>query len=550
MQLTGITSPISTLLPACLAVLASCVTPAPPDAAAAPVAVAKPKVASVPKVADLCIMRSRTVCALLEDGRVTCAQIVEDRFFRPPLAGITGAVEIACGEHSICARDAAGAITCLDQFGELHRLDSLAKSRALAPDCAVAQDGALFCWDESLEISLRSVPRVYADKLHDLQRVTVVDYRGDGCALKRDGELWCWLGVLPKIVAELEHPEDVRELKLDDNGNVCWRGAGEWSCTDGQSEPWPGFKCDYRACTCAFQGGRCITHYTEIPESMTVHDVVLYDDPCVVDRLGRLLCQRGDQPPYELSLPLTDETSARYEPFVPPPPDPDPLPNPELSDCPKAVVVSNRVCEHFSEPGGPLHCRKGQSRCQRYCALDSVSHSTCEPDGFVIISAGGGSSFDTYNLVYVDGSRVSLGPRLEMEAVDWAPGASRTAPTTFELEKTLEGGSTYYLTDHQLSAVMVCGLVDDRPACSLPIARDWRLESVVWDEDNGEETDRESIHYQADVAVTSTDVSVTVRAGKRHASSSHNYAVGTRILPTGTHSLASLLDQPFVDLPE
>jgi hypothetical protein len=511
-------STLIALLPS-LAVLASCVQQkVSPNTAPTPAAVAEPKAPSVPKVADLCVARSATVCALLEDGRVSCAQIHGDRVFEPPLAGITKAVELACGEHSICARDGAGSITCIDEFGELHLLDSLAQSRSLAPDCAVAQDGAAFCWDENMEVSYRDIPDGYRDKLRDLQRLILATHHGfRGCALKRDGELWCWDSHhSPKLVAKIDRPEDIRELKLldDEKNGVCWRGAGEWLCTDGQSE-------------------------------------VMLHEPCVVDRLGRVLCQLGKHPPDEFSLPLTDETSARYEPLVPPPPDLQPLPDPGLSDCPKEVVVSNRVCEHFSAPGGRLECSKGEVHCPRNCSVNSASHDDCEPDGFVVVDSSAGGDGRMRHVVHADGAQVWLGPRLAMDPLDAVPGADKTAPTLIELHEQIEDGHTYYETQHELTAVMICGLAEGRPVCSLPIARDWRLESVEWDdEDSGKEIDRESIHYRADMTVTSTDVKITVRAGKRHANSSNTYVGHVRVLPAGTHALASLLDQRFVDLPE
>ena len=88
----------------------------------APASTERAAPANGPAVVDLCrsYLADAPVCALLGDGRVTCAHVQAERF-EPPLAGIREAVEIACGELGVCIREASGVVTCLDAAGELRK---------------------------------------------------------------------------------------------------------------------------------------------------------------------------------------------------------------------------------------------------------------------------------------------------------------------------------------------------------------------------------------------------------------------------------------------
>jgi hypothetical protein len=544
-----------------LLVLASCVERAPTASAPTPEPTA-PASARAPKIVDMCAHASNDpICVLRDDGRVSCAHI-DDHEFAPPLAGIEQAVEIACGKHSICAREADGSITCLDDQGELRQLDSLAQSRSLAPDCAVSQAGELHCWDERWEPTVRTFPRLSAALDHDaldLQRVPKTSGI-HACALRRDGKLWCWEEMAkydqkdPIVVADLSPAERIRELRIKPSG-VCWRGAGAWSCTEG-TQLYNG-NCEDRVCdVCEFSRGYCFPRGPDdqerpLDESKTVRDVVLSDGRCVVDLLDRVWCQSWNYVPvHELTLPVTSETTAKLEPVErqPPTPDPDPLPDPALSECPAATRITNRVCEHFTEPGGPLACTPDSERCRRDCVITmaTTDEGYCEPEGFVVVDIHRGPGY----VVYVDAPQVWIGPQLDLQKLEDMNGL----PTVIELNEAGDDEGTHFTMGYELSSVILCDLVEGRPRCSSPIATDWSYEEIVTEdydqETYGQVISEERIHYQADVTIVGADAKVKVRAGKRHADTEHRNVAGTRVLRSGSHPLAELLDQQFVYLPE
>jgi hypothetical protein len=510
---------------ASLVMLASCSKPEPSEAtpwpATTPAPAPVPAAPSVPKLVDLCVHAvHELVCVLRDDGRVSCAR-VEAEQFPPPLAGITQGVEISCGMHSVCVRERNGAVTCLDNAGELRRLESLGPARSLARDCAVDKDGKVQCWTEDWQISPSVIP---SELGQDFQRALI--WSEGGCVLQRDGELWCWNqldSVVPQLQAKVGEAGDIEELKLLSK-RACWRRAGAWQCSDGKP-PNEGLECDHSLCTCSFTFGYCTPpkQGIAVDESMTVRDVVLRDRTCVADQRGRVWCQSWSTSViHEIALPLTSETSARLEPLVKPP-----APKPK---CPAAEEVSSRVCEHLG----------AQS-----CGFGSESYWMCEPDGFAIIFAKSERS-ETEYLAYVDGTRVWLGPSVTMPVQTMRDDEP---PTVIDLHVFEEDTPRYYEVQHELSASLVCDLVEGQPACSMPIVRDWKFEDREFDDD-GEVTSSESIRYQAEVIVTSTNVKVKVVSGKANAGSKHRSAAGTQILESGNYPLKTLLDQRFVQLPE
>lgn len=543
-------------------VLAACSgrSSAPPTRAAAPAAV---PIATTPKIVDLCHgpEEDSPACVLFDDGRVACAH-VQSTQAPPPLAGISEAVEIACGAHSACARDVRGSVTCVDAEGELWSPDpQLGGARTLAPDCAVTEAGSLVCWNWTKKPKpqnfglLAALLELDDGYLLDIQRAGL--YQGDpsdGCVLRRNGDLWCWGRVtsegerMPTLLANLGRAEDIRELRAD-RWQICWRGLGPWQCTNGENQPQNPFECDHQLCTCQFSNGTCISDANSsasADEDMRVADVVLHDGRCVVDALGRVWCQAWPElPPHELRLSYEGE-SARLEPFEgeAPVPELSPLPDPAASDCPAAVAASNRACKLLSSPGQPLACEPGKRRCVRECQLDSISAEVCEPDGFELISAHGTTIPATF-LIYADGSKVWLGPQLRLEVAE-----ARVDGGLSELEQLLDEDeqTPWYDSTHYIDAVTLCGLVAGRPACSAPLVRELTYSYVDWDED-GVEVNSESLRYRAELTITSAGVEVVVREG-RHDMLVEPYNAGARLLRGGSHGLATLLDQPFVALDE
>jgi hypothetical protein len=282
---------------------------------------------------------------------------------------------------------------------------------------------------------------------------------------------------------------------------------------------------------------------TQIPdwlrnEDATVKDVVLADGKCVVDQLDRVWCQsEEDGPVHELVLPQTHETISRFEP------------DPKRSACPEAIRVGNRVCEHFTDTVGLPACKAGAPPCPRWCTVTRTSDEAtpCGLDGFAIV--GVRDVGDHQYVVYVDGPQVWLGPRLEM-AVEQLRGGM---PAVIEHHRTESVDDFHRDMDFELTTVILCGLVDERPHCSSPIVQDWRFEEIVtaYDEDNYLEViSHEEIRYEANITATPAKVKIEVVAGKRHANSENERIAGTRVLPSGRYEPEELFDQPFVKLSE
>jgi hypothetical protein len=558
--------------------LAACIQRATPEPAERPtespaVELAAPE-AMAARIIDLCTRKSGDpVCVLDSAGHVSCAHL-DDAQFKPPLEGIIGAVELACGEHSICARDEQGSVTCLGRSGELRRIDEVTRARTLARDCAVAHDGKLHCWADDWTVGVRSLPPILDEggplfgHEVDLQLVDIVDEHR-GCALERSGALWCWsFGDLQRY--ELGASAGITDLRFH-HGDWCIRRDGVKLCSPGEREPEPAPKCADEPCTCSYSvhsGGSCYPQDADaatqpLDETRTVHSVVAREEPCVLDASDHVFCQPWPHMPvHEIEFVETHETTARFELVErkPPPPEPEPLPDPQTTACPAATVISNRVCEHLTSGDGPLACVSGEWTCERRCSVASVSGDPCNPDGFMTVNAGRKYDPPDY-LVYVEGPRVWVGPALRrfVRVGKVTPVDGAATPTTLlEVHAKVDEGASWYWTLSELWTTVVCGFVDGEPACSEPIARAWHYQFDLTHSDTGKSWDHEEVTYEADLTLAGTDMKLEVRKGKQHVGNLEHFGngpteqllEGVSVLGSGKYPLTSLLSRRLTSVPE
>lgn len=165
--------------------------------------------------------RSTGWCGRRRDGGVVC---VKDRRFdddpdfvdapaevpaAKPVAGITGAVELASGQDHTCAREKSGEVRCWGTMGFAHDwswrdptpIPAFEGATSIAArhfhTCAVV-DGRVLCFgdnergqlgDGTLEPRIHPVP---ARLPAGVRAATVSVADGVTCALDTDGHAWCW----------------------------------------------------------------------------------------------------------------------------------------------------------------------------------------------------------------------------------------------------------------------------------------------------------------------------------------------------------------------
>lgn len=520
--------------------------PGPADGAV-PVAVVEPPPPL--RIVDFCTLDATEddpLCALLSDGRVACAHAI-DTELAPPLAGVSDAVQLRCGEHSLCALEASGRVTCLARDGQLRRLDELGEVRTLARDCALTREGRVQCWNEAFELRSVELPIPTTDvQLFDLRDESL------GCALDGAGTLRCW--------SNRRDPSDIPGL--EGVTSVEWSGCfvrdGVRLCADEDGPPRAVDACDEGPCTCHFAGFGCSSAPSRLHEGVeTLHEVVRRDGACALDVHGRLYCRYWSQlPGHEVALVPTDATSERLEPVSLRPPF-EPLPDPATSDCPWATTVSNTVCERLTS-AGLLACGPLDRQCARTCELD-FTELPCEPDetswNFGVMRARAFSGFsivDANHVVFVQGTQVWLGPKVD-DGSGLAFDAPSNTPLALPLRSEASDGSSDFIAEQELDSMMICTAVDGVPKCSRPIARAWKLDYVEVDEDSGRRVDVE-VEYEAELSVSATELDVDVLRHDRMSRAVQGLADyflhDTQRLKSGKYPLARLVELPFERLSE
>lgn len=175
-------------------------------------------------------------------------------------------VTIAAGAFHSCALDDAGSVWCWgqdlrDQLDGADAADTSVPHRVTLPDgavaialtagfnhtCALAEDGAAWCWGEGTDGQLGdgtgatgSVEPV-AVQLPEGVRVTEIDAgNAHTCAITMDGSVWCWgLGIQGGAIdgASTDHPI----LVIEDGDATAISAGGFHSCAllaDGTTWCW------------------------------------------------------------------------------------------------------------------------------------------------------------------------------------------------------------------------------------------------------------------------------------------------------------------------
>ncbi len=245
--------------------------------------------AAVPPPADWLVAGGDGSC-VSRAGRVSCwgrAWTGLDRTTPAEIPELAGALTVGVGAGHACAVLSDGHVACAGenrggQLGlppsELAHRDTfeivsgapiatgLAVSHGGSTTCALATDGAVWCWgDDSLGQTGSPIPHHASGALAPQPTparvagvdgaVEIVMGQYQSCARLADGHVRCWgydwfgalgrgagyTGLPQSEPADVEGIEDAIGLALDGNGGCVLRESGEVACWGGQVHLYPGY---------------------------------------------------------------------------------------------------------------------------------------------------------------------------------------------------------------------------------------------------------------------------------------------------------------------